>query len=257
MQFAVNIGFIYADLPFAQRVQAVRHAGFPAVESFWPGAAHLDEFARAVGDHDMAVALINVDEGDYRMGDRGFASHPDRRQWWRSRLTDALALAERVECSNLNVLTGYFDARFTEADQHACLVENLAWGASLASGSGVSLLLEPLNEKTHDGYICTSTKDAIAAIDDVGADNVGIQFDFYQIGGSEGAERVLDLLNDSRDHVRHIQVADVPDRGAPGTGTLHYTEIFAALEDIYSGYVGLEYQPDPSDPFGWMSAYDI
>jgi hydroxypyruvate isomerase len=49
----------------------------------------------------------------------------------------------------------------------------------------------------------------------------------------------------------------VPDRGAPGTGTLDFEELFAQLAAAeYGGWIGCEYKPsDPADSstsFGWM-----
>jgi hydroxypyruvate isomerase len=44
--------------------------------------------------------------------------------------------------------------------------------------------------------------------------------------------------------ITHVQVADSPGRGEPGTGEIHYPYVFGALEDSdYDGYVGLEYNP--------------
>ena len=257
MRFSVNIGLIYAELPYADRVGAVHDAGFSAVESFWPDADHRKDFVRAVNEYNVAVALINVNEGDYRAGDRGFAAHPRYREWWRSNVREAVSLAGDVGCANLNVLTGYFDPVLPEDEQQECLVENLRWAVPLAAKQGVTLLLEPLNEKTHAGYVCTNVRGAIELIDQVGAENVGIQFDFFQMGGAEGSDLALDILAESAEYVRHIQVADPPDRGAPGTGHLDYAKIFAVLKETYVGYVGLEYFPDPQDPFGWLSKYDI
>jgi len=50
--------------------------------------------------------------------------------------------------------------------------------------------------------------------------------------------------------------ADVPDRGAPGTGTLDYEALFGQLAaQGYAGWVGCEFKPsDPADSttsFGW------
>ena len=50
--------------------------------------------------------------------------------------------------------------------------------------------------------------------------------------------------------------ADVPDRGAPGTGELDYEALFGQLaRQGYAGWIGCEYKPsDPADSstsFGW------
>ena len=51
----------------------------------------------------------------------------------------------------------------------------------------------------------------------------------------------------------HIQIADDPGRGQPGTGELPLAEwLAAAAAGGYDGYVGLEYKDSSADPFGWL-----
>jgi hydroxypyruvate isomerase len=46
------------------------------------------------------------------------------------------------------------------------------------------------------------------------------------------------------DHVAHVQVADAPGRGEPGSGGLPLDRWLGKLEQWgYAGYVGLEYKP--------------
>ena len=67
---------------------------------------------------------------------------------------------------------------------------------------------------------------------------------------------VVATLRDRIGSIGHIQVADSPDRGEPGTGELNYRYIFAALEELpYDGWVGLEYKPTTEtteDSLAWL-----
>jgi hydroxypyruvate isomerase len=70
-------------------------------------------------------------------------------------------------------------------------------------------------------------------------------------------EDVADVLSRYRDSILHVQIADPPGRGAPGTGTLDFEPLLAQLAaQEYDGWVGLEYAPaDPADSaasFGWL-----
>jgi len=70
-------------------------------------------------------------------------------------------------------------------------------------------------------------------------------------------ENPATTLSACRDRIGHVQIADPPGRGAPGTGTLDFEALFAQLAaQGYAGRVGLEYLPlDPSDSstsFSWL-----
>jgi hydroxypyruvate isomerase len=99
-----------------------------------------------------------------------------------------------------------------------------------------------------------TTGDAVEFVESVGRENVRIQHDFYHMQRMEG-----NLVANLRDHagrVGHVQVADSPERGEPGTGEIHYPYVFGALEELgYDGYVGLEYNPTTQrteDSFAWI-----
>ncbi|MGH3314397.1 MAG: TIM barrel protein, partial [Streptomyces sp.] len=65
--------------------------------------------------------------------------------------------------------------------------------------------------------------------------------------------RVIDAY---AERTGHVQIADCPGRGAPGTGDLDFAELLDRLSDAgYEGWIGLEYKPGdvPSaDSFGWL-----
>jgi hydroxypyruvate isomerase len=84
---------------------------------------------------------------------------------------------------------------------------------------------------------------------------VGFLADLYHL--AKMGEDVAEVLTRYRDAIMHVQVADPPGRGAPGTGTLDFEPAFAALaRDGYAGWVGLEYvSPNPSastGSFDWL-----
>ncbi len=75
-----------------------------------------------------------------------------------------------------------------------------------------------------------------------GADNLRLLFDIYHLAtNGDDVDRVLDAYTD---RIGHVQIADSPGRGEPGTGEIHYPFVLAKLERLgYDGYVGLEYNP--------------
>ena len=84
--------------------------------------------------------------------------------------------------------------------------------------------------------------------------NLAFLADLYHLG-KMGEDVAGTLARDAAD-IAHVQVADVPDRGAPGTGELDYEALFGQLAvQGYGGWIGCEYKPsDPADSstsFGW------
>ena len=70
-------------------------------------------------------------------------------------------------------------------------------------------------------------------------------------------EDPISVIDRHAGYFGHVQIADVPGRGQPGTGEIDYPEVLAALDTAgYPGFVGLEYRPvGPSaDSFGWLPA---
>ena len=84
--------------------------------------------------------------------------------------------------------------------------------------------------------------------------NVRLQYDVYHMQRVEG--EITGTLNAYWDLISHIQIADVPGRGEPGTGEINYPFVLGHLERKgYRGYVGLEYRPSAGpaeDTFGWL-----
>ena len=64
--------------------------------------------------------------------------------------------------------------------------------------------------------------------------NLAFLADLYHLG-KMGEDVAGTLTRDAAD-IAHIQVADVPDRGAPGTGELDYEALFGQL--AAQGYAG-------------------
>ena len=54
--------------------------------------------------------------------------------------------------------------------------------AAKAAEHGLTILLEPLNQRDMPGYFYSRVEEAVAIIDRVGAPNVKLMFDAYHVG---------------------------------------------------------------------------
>ena len=74
-RLAANLSTLFKELPFLERFQAARRAGFRAVEYQFPYDFPAADVAAAARDADMQVVLHNT-PGDSQRGDFGPGTQP-------------------------------------------------------------------------------------------------------------------------------------------------------------------------------------
>jgi hydroxypyruvate isomerase len=254
LRFAPNLSLLWAGLPLADRFERAAAAGFGAVELWWPGdddALALPGLTERWGLH---LALLNFDAGDMPGGDRGLAADPDRVAQLRANVPLALRIAQECGCSRLNLLAGLRDERYPLAEQLRLARDNVLWAADQAARAGCQVLVEAVNSRENGPYLLTTTAAAAGFVREVARENVRLQYDAYHMQRMEGD--LTTTLDTYWELISHIQVADVPGRGEPGTGELNYRYLFDHLDGKgYDGWIGLEYRPStgvPEDSFGWL-----
>jgi 2-dehydrotetronate isomerase len=126
-------------------------------------------------------------------------------------------------------------------------VANLGYACAAAAPLGLTILIEPLNPYNAPGFYLNSTGLAADIIREVGQPNLKMMFDCYHVQIIEGdVTRRLEALLPM---IGHIQIAAVPDRGAPDHGELDYAYVLERLEALgWTAAIGAEYLPDPWHP---------
>src|SRR5206468_2697172 len=100
----------------------------------------------------------------------------------------------------------------------------------------MTLLIEPINTRDIPNFFLTHSDQALSIIDDVGADNLFLQFDCYHMQIMQGD--LVPTIERNLSRIRHIQIADNPGRHEPGTGEINYSFVFTALDRLgYDGWV--------------------
>ena len=242
MRFSANVSILFKEVPLLERFGRAAEAGFSAVEFWWPLGEDLGEVERAVRDAGVEVALFNFDAGDMPSGDRGLVSDPERQERFRENVPVALELARALGCRRMNVLAGHEIGGMGREEQLGLARENVRFAAERAEGVGVTVMVEAVNTFENGPYLLYTTGQAVEFVRSVERENVRVQHDFYHMQRMEG-----NLVANLREHIGmigHVQIADSPGRGEPGTGEIHHPYVLAALEDLgYDGFVGLEYNP--------------
>lgn len=260
-RFAANLSMLWNELPFLDRFEAAARAGFKAVEFLFPYDYKAEEIGQRLKQNDLELVLHNMPPGDWAAGERGRACWPGHEDEFRANVTLALKYATALGSPQLHCMAGIPPAGVSEANARATLVNNLRLAADAAKEQGVRLLLEPINHFDMPGFFVNRPRQAIEIMDEVGSDNLFLQYDIYHAQRMEGelANTIQELLP----RIAHMQLADTPGRHEPGTGEIHYRYLFDRIDALgYSGHIGCEYKPRDPGPGGtdaglaWLAAHN-
>ncbi len=254
-RFAANLTMLFNEVPFLDRFERAAQAGFEAVEFLFPYDFKADEIKKRLNDNGLTLVLHNLPAGDWAAGEHGIACHSDRVDEFRADIARGIDYAMALGVGQLNVLAGKAPAGVPESVLRETLVGNLAHAATALKGAGLKLLIEPINIYDIPGFYLNRTVQALALLDDVGADNAFVQYDIYHAQRMEG--ELAATLQTNLARIGHIQLADNPGRHEPGTGEINYPFLFAHLDRIgYSGWIGCEYKPASSTEagLGWLKS---
>ena len=159
--------------------------------------------------------------------------HEDALDAFVDAVKETLEVCKRLGCKSIIVTTGNERADVSRDVQKANVIKALKKGAEIVRGSGVKLVLEPLNILVdHKGYFLVTTDEAVEILDAVGSDDVLLLFDIYHQQISEG--NLINNIKNNILYIGHMHVADVPGRKEPGTGEINYANVFKAIEN--AGY---------------------
>jgi len=254
-RFAANLTMLFTELPFMQRFEAAAKAGFKAVEYLFPYAFDKKELTAALRANGLQQVLHNLPAGNWEGGERGIACHPDRVGEFREGVGMAIDYASALGCPKLNCLLGKLPQGVSADEARKTAVENLRFAARELQGAGIMLLVEPVNHFDIPGFFLTRTDQALAILDEVGSTNLLLQYDIYHAQRMEG--ELAATLTKNMARIGHIQLADNPGRGEPGTGEINYPWLFKHIDAAgYTGWIGCEYKPrgETVEGLGWRTA---
>ncbi len=255
-RFAANLSMMFTERPFLERFAAAEAAGFEAVEYLFPYEHDADAIRAALDAAGLEQALFNMPPGDFAAGERGIAALPGREAEFRDGLEQALHYARVIGAKRLHCMAGLIGADDDRAAFSSTYLANLALAAEKAAPLGITILIEPINNRSIPGYFLNYQRDGRRIIERVGAPNLKLQLDFFHCQIMEGdlAMHLRELIG----VVDHVQVAGVPERHEPDVGEINYPYLFDLLDEVgYAGWVGCEYMPKgrTEDGLGWFQPY--
>lgn len=257
-RWIVNLSLLFTELPLVERPAAAAAEGFDGVEVWWPFGttgtpddAEVERFIDAVRDAGVELYAMNLFAGDMPAGERGVLSYPERVDEFRQSVAIAARIAGELGTAWFNAPYGHRRDGLDHAEQDELAAENLAFAAAALGKHGGTVLLEPLAKMPR--YPLTTAQSAFDVIDRIrdrhGVENIGYLLDQYH--AMTNGEDVVALAAHHGPRIAHIQIADVPNRGEPGSGESadEIRRMIAALDEHgYAGVLALEYFPTiPTD----------
>jgi hydroxypyruvate isomerase len=252
-RFSANLGFLFADRPDLERVEAAAAAGFSAVEMHWPYATPAAEMRAALARHRLTMLGLNTVPGN--PGESGLGALAGREGDFRRAVEQALSYGREIGATAVHCMAGAVPPDSLAAAE-SVFVENLRLASEMADAAGMTVLIEPINHRSIPGYALSRVEQAASIIDRVGRRNVKIMFDCFHVQIMQGD--LIRRFEAHRDLIGHVQIAAVPSRAEPDEGELNYPAILEAFEGLgYAGWVGAEYKPRArtEDGLGWLRAW--
>ena len=248
VKYCANLSTLFPEHPFLERFGAARSAGFDAVEILFPYDHPVPDMLDMLGRNELSLAMITCPPPNYTGGERGFAAVPGRQARFQQDFRRTHRYAKALGAKHIHIMAGAASG----PDALSTFLENLRWAAAMAPEQ--SLTIEPMCAASVPDYFLHDCIQAVEIIKEVGAPNLGLQFDTchaYQIHGN--LDGIWSLV---RRHVTHVQFAQSPGRTSPDVpGDIDFVAFAKRLKkDGYKGWVAGEYAPDGLTKSGlaWM-----
>ena len=247
-RLTLSISIVLAGTPMHERVRVASELGYRTLESWWPWeelvptADQVAAFATPFIDCGARLHLLNFTQGASSYGGRGIGGWPTAEKVFWRHAEAVLSIGRLLGVRQINVLAGNVPIE-GRAVALRTLEDRLVALANLSHSDGIGVVVEQLNEIDHPDYLLTSVADTIRLVEAAGDrshGSVGMLADTYHLVRA-GSDPVA-VIAEHAQRIHHVQFADHPGRGAPGTGDVHFAGVVAALDrSEYVGMIGLEH----------------
>lgn len=256
MKIAANLSLLFSDLPLIERIVAAAAAGFDGVEVQFPYEVPAIRFKEALERAGLPLVLINLPAGDFLAGGPGLAAVPARQAEFAAALQQTLTYAAMVRPQCVNVLPGRLAEGVSREEALQTLVANLRQAAQAFQPLGIRVLCEAINPLDIPGFLINTPQHLDELLRAVDHPNCLAQFDLYHMA-RQGVdiEAGIALL---AGRIGHVQFADCPGRGEPGSGTVTFAPLLEALRQSgYAGWLAAEYRPTraTAQTLAWLPAW--
>lgn len=252
-KYSAHLGYLFTEMPFRERIGAARQHGFPAMEHPAPyDNASATELAAWLAEAGLVYTQFGLYAGDAKRGEKGLGIFAERRDEFRDSVTAGLDYAQTIGVRMVHAMAGVLPPGERSQAHWDCYIDNLTYAAQAANARGMTILVEAMSAAAVPNYYIDTPDLGAKAIAAAGQPNIRLLLDVFHT-----ASAGLDIFEQIERHaplLGHVHIADYPGRHEPGTGTLDFDAIRAALQAVgYRGWLGCEYIPagPTEDGLGW------
>ena len=251
--FTANLSLLFTEDTLIDRFKAAKQAGFDAVEMQFPYGLSPIDIKNKLDQYDLKLVLFNVDAADLLQRGEGLACIPGKRDQFKRAIAQAANYAELLKPEAINVLPGRCQDKKHLELYLETFKENLCFAVEVFAPLGIKTVFEAVNTIDMPGFIIHSGVQMLGVLGQLNLPSLFMQYDIYHL--QMMGENPEAFIAEHADKIAHIQFADCPGRGQPGTGRINFDRVFSAIDDSgYLGWVGAEYKPvgTTTDSLAWL-----
>lgn len=256
MKFTANLSLLFTETDLINRFKAAKDNGFDAVEIQFPYALRAETIAEQLHQQQLKLVLFNVDADDLLQGGEGLACVPEKIEQFQWAVQQTVEYAQILAPDVINILPG----RCFQTEKTSLYLDtfkkNLHYALSQFAPLDIKTVFEAINSYDMPGFIINNGRQMLDVINHVNHPDLYMQYDIYHM--VRMGEDCLHFIPTHAEKIGHIQFADVPGRGQPGSGTINFEQLFSVIENSnYQGYLGAEYTPTDNShkSLTWLKQY--
>ena len=256
--FTANLSLLFTELDFLDRFKMAKECGFDAVEIQFPYSHPAEQIKDKLLENNLELVLFNIAADDLLQGGEGLAAVPEKQEIFLKALQQCKSYAEVLKPEVINVLPGRCINHERTSEYLATFNKNLSLAINTFSPLGIKTTFEAINTKDMPDFIIHNGQQMLNIIKQQNHPMLFMQYDIYHMQMMN--EDIIEFIRQNSHKIGHIQFADVPGRGQPGSGTINFEKIFKCIEQSnYQGWVGAEYKSVGSSlkSLEWLKKYDF
>jgi len=210
--------------------------GFDLIEIpvFDPAAIDVPAVRDALRETGLDATLCSIMTAERDI----ISDDPAARETAKRYIRDTALLGEKIEaellCGPLYAPVGKLVGRGRTQQEWDRAVVGLREVGRFADDHGICLCLEPLNR--FETYMINTAADVIRLVDEIDCASVRVHLDTFHMSIEEKSS--ANAIRAAGLRLRHMHFCE-NDRGAPGTGQVHWDDVFSALREIGYDHTGV------------------